>query len=807
LTTARQFLRTAERAAIACSILATGSCVGGGAPTGVTDEVWEGTLSPRFALIPSAADAWAATVNRIRAVALRASDGAQVGGTQVDVSPTADSWLITLGVSTWAPADSIIVFVYLLHVTPDGSESVEFSGRSRPLEVTAGQVVSPDVPIVRGPIANLSTTSVTITSAPSTMPAGASVLLTSTATSSDGAAPTVFWTSLDTSVVRLSGATATALSPGVTQVVASAGAFADTAAVTVVEVLQVTTASLPDGMAGDPYSVTLAATGGSGPYTWSLAATGGLPSGLTLSGTGDLTGTPTIAGAFDFSVEVTSGDGQVAQRMLSLTIAPAPVVLLPTELCSAYPPSAIATFADANFDAAVRSALGLAPQDDLTCQALTGLQTLRDSGGAVLSMVGAQNLTGLDTLALRNSTIDDLTPIGGLTDLRVLDFTGSSITDFGPLAGMTGLTALWIDQYPQSDLGAVVGLTGLTDLHVDGGVLSDVGGLSSLAALSSLSLPGNAITDVSPLAGLTALTVLDLSGNSSLSDVAALLANAGLGTGDDVDLSGTGVSCTDVAALIVRGATVAYSCTFPTLAITTSSLPSGAVGAGYSQALAATGGSGLGYQWSLVSGALPSGLTLDSSSGSIVGVPTTAENATFRVQVTSPGDLGQSAEVDLSIDVAAPAVGDLIGRWVDATGNPISAASVGARVRLQLCYANPAIAAFQGSIRGFAGRATAVSITDLDSAAGTGVHPDCVGVQDVLSTGFTASGLVDPIAALIVSSSAGPGTGSAGIFEITFDLTASGLLQVDVDPASIVASDFSGNALAATQSIFNLNVN
>jgi sugar lactone lactonase YvrE len=69
-----------------------------------------------------------------------------------------------------------------------------------------------------------------------------------------------------------------------------------------------------------------------------------------------------------------------------------------------------------------------------------------------------------------------------------------------------------------------------------------------------------------------------------------------------------------------------------TLAITTpSTLPSGLVGASYSQTLAATGGVSP-YSWAVVSGALPGGLTL-SSAGVIAGIPTTAGISTFGVNV------------------------------------------------------------------------------------------------------------------------------------------------------------------------------
>src|SRR5690349_10030627 len=70
--------------------------------------------------------------------------------------------------------------------------------------------------------------------------------------------------------------------------------------------------------------------------------------------------------------------------------------------------------------------------------------------------------------------------------------------------------------------------------------------------------------------------------------------------------------------------------------ITTTSLPSGAVGTAYSQKLDATGGTGT-YAWSVSGGALPQGLTL-SSAGVLSGVPASAGTASFTAKVTDNQD-------------------------------------------------------------------------------------------------------------------------------------------------------------------------
>jgi hypothetical protein len=83
----------------------------------------------------------------------------------------------------------------------------------------------------------------------------------------------------------------------------------------------ITTFTLPAGTVGTPYLQTLAATGGSLPYTWQLTA-GTLPAGLTFSGAGVLSGTPTAtATATQLTFKVTDGTSQTASATLALTIA------------------------------------------------------------------------------------------------------------------------------------------------------------------------------------------------------------------------------------------------------------------------------------------------------------------------------------------------------------------------------------------------------------------------------------------------------------------------------------------------------
>lgn len=87
-------------------------------------------------------------------------------------------------------------------------------------------------------------------------------------------------------------------------------------------VVTITPGSLQPGTVGTLFSQSLTPNGGTPPYTFSFDAGSTPPSGLTLSANGLLSGTPTSAGSFPFTVKVTDTNGCTGTQSYTLAINP-----------------------------------------------------------------------------------------------------------------------------------------------------------------------------------------------------------------------------------------------------------------------------------------------------------------------------------------------------------------------------------------------------------------------------------------------------------------------------------------------------
>ncbi len=347
------------------------------------------------------------------------------------------------------------------------------------------------------------------------------------------------------------------------------------------------TTALSNADAGSAYTAKVAATGGAGTLTYSIAK-GSLPSGLTLSSAGIISGIPTTAGTSSITLKATDAYGDTgSSSALTLVVDPA------LAIDSSTLPNATAQIAyTASLSATGGSGTGY------TWQVLSG------SG---LSAVG---------LTLTNTGIIAGTPSNGEV---ATPFT-VQVTDSGGYSA-TATVTLTVNY---------AHLT-ITTTSLPNGVIGD--------PYSSTLNASDAVAATYTWAALSPLP-------SGLS-----LSSSGIITGTPTTVGTTNITFS-VTSSIGKTVTANIPLTVNVpLAISSTSLATGTQGTNYEYTLTATGGTGTGNIWTVTGGTALSavGLTL-SSNGTIHGIPTAGESsAPFTVQVTDSNGDTATASLDLSV--------------------------------------------------------------------------------------------------------------------------------------------------------------
>ncbi len=191
--------------------------------------------------------------------------------------------------------------------------------------------------------------------------------------------------------------------------------------------------------------------------------------------------------------------------------------------------------------------------------------TLGKRGGAPITQTEMATLT---ELRAPNADITDLAGLEAATNLARLDLGDAYVA----------LEGRFINSNSISNLSPLEGLTQLTRLDLEGNQIRDLSPLAGLINLVILELGTNAISDITVLSGLTNLFSVRL-WNNNISDISPLVANSGLGQGEEVNVSENPLSDTSInihiPALQSRGVEVHFSNLKPVLAEYLLALPAG----------------------------------------------------------------------------------------------------------------------------------------------------------------------------------------------------------------------------------------
>ena len=364
-----------------------------------------------------------------------------------------------------------------------------------------------------------------------------------------------------------------------------------------------TPATLAGIKVGVSVNQALTGVGGTAPYSNFAITAGTLPTGLTLSSSGTLSGTPTAGGIFSFTFSAkdsSTGTGPyTSSQGYTVTVAAPSITFSPASLTGVQ--------------------VGVA-----YTQALTGV-----GGTAPYANFGISAGALPAGLTLSSSGTLSGTPTAGGT----FNFTVSakdSSTGSGPYTGSQAYTLTvanpTITFNPATLAGVQVGVSFTQALTGSGGT----------APYTNFLISGGALP-----AGLTLSSSGTISGTPT----------AGGAFSFTVQAKDSSTGSGPFAATQNYSMTVAA----PTITFSPSTLPAAQVGASFSQAITGSGGTAPYTSFTISSGALPAGLTL-SSSGTLSGTPTAGGAFNFSVAATdsSTGSGPYSASHAYSLTVAAP---------------------------------------------------------------------------------------------------------------------------------------------------------
>jgi len=422
--------------------------------------------------------------------------------------------------------------------------------------------------------------------------------------------------------------------------------------------ITVTPPTLPNGVAGVPYSQTISALPMGGGYTFAVTG-GALPTGLTLMSNGTLSGTPMVDGPFTFTITATgfSPYACTGSQTYTLTIGCPAISLTPASLPNgtagvAYSQTIGATPPGGNYTFALTSGtlpagITLASNGTLSgTSTQTGTFNFRVTGtgfGVCSNFRDYQLTIECTTISVSPASL----PGGTVGDAysQTVSATPAGAYNYSVTSGAMppGLSL-------NAATGAITGMpttTGSFSFTVSATVGACVGSQNYTVTIACSTI---SFTTSSPLpagsAGVAYSQMLNVTpaGSYTFSLVAGslpggLTLNQGTGLISGTPAT-TGTSTFTVKAQGANGCSATQTYTLviacPAITVNPATLPSGTIGTAYSQTVAASPAGG-NYTYAVSSGTLPTGLNLNPSTGLLSGTPSANGSFTFTITATGWG--------------------------------------------------------------------------------------------------------------------------------------------------------------------------
>jgi hypothetical protein len=411
-----------------------------------------------------------------------------------------------------------------------------------------------------------------------------------------------------------------------------------------------------------PYSATISVTGGTAPYRFSLSS-GKLPTGLTFASSGAVSGMPSAAGTFGFTISVLDAKNLSAQQSFQVTVSNSPSVTVAVSPSSA----SLAAGAVQQFGAVVSNTSNLA----VTWTASAG--TVSSKG-----VYTAPQVTSNSTAAVTaTSAADPTRSATALITITPPAIIGIAIAPSAITLG-SGATAQF------SALVTNTTNTGVT-WKTSSGTISSTGFFTApqVSANTTATVTATSVADPTKSAGasvsITAPPVVGVVVTPATASVAsgtgqqfsALVSNTSnvaitwSATKGVVSTSGyytapqvtsntsatvTATSVADPTKSASSSVTITATSVTP-LSITSTSPASATAGSAYSYSFTAAGGK-TPYTWALSSGSAPPGIALQSG-GTMAGTTSQTGSFSFSVQVSDSSSPRQTASKSFTLTVGS----------------------------------------------------------------------------------------------------------------------------------------------------------